>query len=108
MKKIFFSIIAITLLFACGSSSQEQSSNGSTNAEAFDVVKTYNRKCGICHGRDGKLMASSSPDLSISKMTKDEVIAIITNGKNNMPPQRDVLTKEEIAAVADYAMTLRK
>jgi mono/diheme cytochrome c family protein len=53
-------------------------------------------------------MASGSPDLTISKMTKDEVIAIITNGKNNMPPQRDVLTKEEIAAVADYAMTLRK
>jgi mono/diheme cytochrome c family protein len=108
MKKIFFSIISITLLFACGSSSQEQGSNGSNNAGAFDVEKTYNRKCGICHGRDGKLMASGSPDLTISKMSKEDVFAIITYGKNNMPPQRDVLTKEEIAAVADYAMTLRK
>jgi cytochrome c551 len=108
MKKIFFSIILVVSLFACGSSGQEQKSGDTSSAEAFDVVKTYNRKCGICHGRDGKLMASGSPDLTISKMAKDEVIAIITNGKNNMPPQRDVLTKEEIAAVADYAMTLRK
>lgn len=98
----------MTLLFACGSSSNEQGSHGPASAEQFDVEKTYNRKCGICHGRDGKLMASGSPDLTISKLSKEEVVAIITNGKNNMPPQRDILSKEEIAAVADYAMKLRK
>ncbi len=108
MKKIVFSIIVVTFLFACGSSGKEQGSNGTAGAEQFDVEKTYNRKCGICHGRDGKLMASGSPDLTISKLSKEEVVAIITNGKNNMPPQRDILSKEEIAAVADYAMKLRK
>ncbi|MFN6379344.1 MAG: c-type cytochrome [Flavobacteriales bacterium] len=108
MKKIFLSIIAIVLLFACGSSNKEQGSSSTSSAETFDVEKTYNRKCGICHGRDGKLMASGSPDLTISKLSKEEVVAIITNGKNNMPPQRDILSKEEIDAVADYAMKLRK
>ena len=62
----------------------------------------YIRKCSLCHGEDGKLMASKSPDLSVSTMTLAERVALITYGKGTMPAQKGILNKAEITAVARY------
>jgi mono/diheme cytochrome c family protein len=35
------------------------------------------------------------------------MIAIITAGKGKMPPQKDVLSTQEIADLADYVINLR-
>ena len=62
----------------------------------------YIRKCSLCHGEDGTLMASKSPDLSVSSMTLAERVALITYGKGTMPAQKGILNKAEIIAVARY------
>ena len=62
----------------------------------------YIRKCSLCHGEDGQLMASKSPDLSVSTMTLAERVALITYGKGTMPAQKGILNKAEITAVARY------
>lgn len=62
----------------------------------------YIRKCSLCHGEDGTLMASKSPDLSVSTMTLAERVALITYGKGTMPAQKGILNKAEITAVARY------
>ena len=41
----------------------------------------YLRKCSLCHGADGKLKASKSPDLSLSTLSLEKRVALITYGK---------------------------
>ncbi len=59
-------------------------------------------KCALCHGTDGKLMIAQAPDLSKSRLSLNDRIALITYGKSTMPPQKDVLSTAEIRAVALY------
>lgn len=67
----------------------------------------YIRKCSLCHGDDGKLMASKAPDLSQSDMDLEKRAALITYGKGTMPGQKGVLSKAEIYAVAQYIERFR-
>ena len=41
-----------------------------------------------------------------SKLDLQERIALITNGKGSMMPYKDILSKDEIARVAEYTLTL--
>lgn len=68
----------------------------------------YQSKCVNCHGADGKLMLSGAKDLSVSQLTLDQKIALITNGKNAMKAYNNQLSVEQIAAVASYTETLKK
>lgn len=96
-------------LCSCESSSSEQNPSGlDKNQAAPDVSALYDMKCGICHGRDGKLMVGGASDLTQSSLSLDERIQLITNGKKTMPPQKDVLSKEQIAALAKYVEKFRK
>lgn len=97
------------LMVSCGSSNSEQSPAGlDKNKPAPDVEALYDMKCGICHGRDGKLMVGGASDLTTSLMSLTNRIQLITNGKSTMPPQKDVLSKEQIAALAKYVEKFRK
>jgi mono/diheme cytochrome c family protein len=68
----------------------------------------YETQCIQCHGADGKLMMSGAKDLSLSQLTLDQKISLITNGKNAMAAYKDILNTEQIAAVAAYTETLKK
>lgn len=98
---LFLIVTFVAICVGCGSSS----SNPETDADGFpevDAKKVYRAKCGICHGNDGKKMMSGAPDLSISKMSLEDRIALITNGKGVMPPQKNIMNTKEIIAVAKY------
>ena len=75
----------------------------STNAKAI-----FNDKCTLCHGEDGRKGTLSAADLSISTMSIDEKIQIITNGRGAMVGFQDQLSKEEIETVAMYLTMLKK
>jgi len=91
------------LLIGCGPSVESgvADDDGQLVSEA-EARALYIRKCSLCHGEDGKLMASKSPDLSVSTMTLAERVALITYGKGTMPAQKGILNKAEITAVARY------
>jgi mono/diheme cytochrome c family protein len=63
--------------------------------------------CAACHGQDGKLGLAGAKNLTTSTLTDEEVVNIITNGKNAMSPYKKVLNAEEIAAVAAYVKVFR-
>lgn len=63
--------------------------------------------CAACHGQDGKLGLAGAKNLTTSTLTDEEVVNIITNGKNAMSPYKKVLNVEEIAAVAAYVKVFR-
>lgn len=112
MKKLitFFSLMA--LLVACSSSSKEQSSDQTTAAaktvKKVDGSKIYKTYCVTCHGIYGDMGGSGAFDLSTSKLTLEERIQVITNGRNLMTPFKGLLSEEKIKAVAEYIETLRK
>lgn len=72
------------------------------------VKELFNTKCGICHGQDGKMNYAGAKDLTLTSMTKEEIITQIKFGKGSMPPQKGVLDDEQIAALADYTLSLPK
>jgi mono/diheme cytochrome c family protein len=67
----------------------------------------YTNLCQNCHGADGKLMLSGAKDLSISMLTKEEQILIITKGKNAMAAYESQLSEQQIEAVVTYIETLK-
>ncbi len=68
----------------------------------------FNANCAMCHGRKGDLGMSGAKNLVTSILERKEVIAMITNGKGAMMPYGTTLTKEQIEAVTDHVLTLRR
>lgn len=105
---------AVLLCIACGSA--EEQVNGSAAAAqtvhadkaayAPDGMAIFRQYCVVCHGADGKLALNGAKDLSASILTLEERINIITNGKKLMTPFNEILTPEEIKAVAEYTQKL--
>ncbi len=73
----------------------------------IDAAKLYKQHCVICHGIDGKLGINGAKDITESPMTMKERIDNITFGAGTMTPFKDILSKDEIKALAKYTLTLK-
>jgi mono/diheme cytochrome c family protein len=71
------------------------------------VKKLFSVKCALCHGTDGKQQYAGAKNLAESTLIREEIIQRIQEGKGTMPPQKDVLSEEQINALADFVLTLR-
>lgn len=111
--QVFVYIFSLALIgFACGSGTttdSEASSNqmASVSAPPADGAAIYRQYCVLCHGANGKLGLNGAGDLTKSKLSLKERITQITKGKNMMQPYEELLTKEEIKAVAKYTLSLK-
>ena len=80
---------------------------------AADIYKT---KCSACHGKNGagdsmlgknlKLRPLASDE--VQKRSDDELFAIISKGKNRMPPFDRKLSKDQIHDLVKYIRSLKK
>ncbi len=77
----------------------------------------YNARCAGCHGANGIAQTEKAKALKMdvgklalqnSRKSKDEMIAIIENGKGAMPGFKDILTRKQIVAIINYVTALRK
>jgi mono/diheme cytochrome c family protein len=93
-------VIFSSLLFGC-------SSVDSGNAEGNPGKEVYKTYCVACHGADGKLKLNEAPDLTLSKMTLEERLENIKKGGSMMPAFAEVLSEEQIQAVAEYLDELK-
>ena len=82
---------------------------GAKPAADDDAAQTYKSNCVVCHGADGTGSATGkalkAPDLhseAVQKLTVAEMVAQISDGKNNMPPFKNTLTPDQIKAVVGY------
>ncbi len=71
--------------------------------------QTYKSNCVVCHAADGTGSATGkalkAPDLhsdAVQKMTVAQMQAQVSDGKNNMPPFKNTLSKEQIEGVVTY------
>lgn len=77
----------------------------------------FNAHCAGCHGAHGNVQTEKAKalkmdlmkiNLKASRMNKTKTISIIENGKGKMPGYRSTLKKDQITAIADYVMLLRR
>jgi cytochrome c6 len=79
------------------------------SADDSAAEQSYKSNCVVCHGVDGTGTPTGktlkAPDLhsdAVQKMTNQQIEDQIANGKNNMPPFKSTLTKDQIAGLAAY------
>ncbi|MBK8699760.1 MAG: cytochrome c [Saprospiraceae bacterium] len=102
------SLALLAALLACGNGDNAAKMASAPSAPAVDGAKIFKVSCAICHGNDGKLGLNGSKDLSVSVLSLEDRIALITTGKGLMPAQGSILKSDEIKAVAEYTLTLKK
>jgi len=113
VNKLYF-LFLIICLAACESdadkiarrTAEAQKAGQITNAP--DGMAIFRQNCVICHGADGRLGLNGAKDLSSSLVPIEERIQIITKGKNLMTPFGSILSPDEITAVANYTLSLKK
>jgi len=96
-KKNFAVLILIFIFFA---------SKISYSDDVFEKGKEIflnDGNCASCHTlSDAKSIAVIGPNLDEIRPTLEVVLATVTNGVGVMPAYQDILSKEEIEAVAHY------
>ncbi|MGA3295587.1 MAG: cytochrome c [Candidatus Acidiferrales bacterium] len=83
---------------------------------ADDLGETaFKSNCVICHGADGSGTPTGkslkAPDLRsdpVQKLTDAQIETQILDGKNNMPPFKNTLSKDQVKALVAYVHTLGK
>lgn len=88
---------------------------GSARAQA-DAKDLYLNKCATCHGPDGTAKTAMGKKLKIKdvhemagKMTADEMIKIVTNGKGqDMDAYGKQFKPDQIKGLVDYYRSLAK
>lgn len=99
---------AVVSLSQCGGGEQDSPKPSAALPSEASIKRAYTMKCSLCHGSDGKLMASKAPDLSTSTLDFESRVALITYGKGTMPPQRGILDAATIRGIARYIETFRE
>ena len=78
------------------------------NVNDLDAKKLYKRQCTTCHGLKGNLKINGAKDLTKSTIDLENAVAQVYFGKGLMMPYKQMLSGNEIVAVAKYAETLRR
>ncbi len=98
MRKItILAVVIILIVWGCGSET-------SSNEGLSSGTKIYTLYCTQCHGNNGSLQLNGASNFLTSKLTLEERIDVITEGRKTMLPYKDQLTPAQIKAVATYTM----
>jgi cytochrome c551 len=78
---------------------------GSQGVKAADAQTLYKHNCMACHGND--LSGVVGPNLQKvgARLSSDQIVTQISNGKGAMPPFKGTLKAEEINALAQWLVS---
>jgi polyvinyl alcohol dehydrogenase (cytochrome) len=82
-----------------GAGSDDTSDADSAAPSGDDV---YGENCARCHGEDGQGGSGPSMEGVADRLTEDEHVEVVRNGRAGMPAWKDTLSDDEIAAVVEY------
>ena len=69
---------------------------------------SYAQKCSHCHGPNTVTAGTVAPDLRAFPDDHARFVTTVKQGKNNMPPWRDVLSDQEITEIWAFVSSRRK
>ena len=111
-------VIRTLTLAACTTGAACSRSVPAAEPIAVDAPALFAQACAKCHGADGRgglAMVANGPrpiDLTSSEWqrarTDQELATAIRTGRGAMPPFADVLTAQQIDALASYVRTLKR
>lgn len=113
-KHLLLLLVFATGFLACSSEGSKKMEDLSKNTTAqvvepkIDGSRIYKTYCVTCHGLYGDMGGVGAFDLTITTLTLEEKIEVITNGRNTMGAYEDLLTSEQIVAVAEFTETLEQ
>ncbi|PHI20183.1 hypothetical protein CEQ90_09545 [Lewinellaceae bacterium SD302] len=118
MKKLFVLLFIASVIVACGGESAGGESKANppskmaANTTDIDAKKIWKIRCMACHGLNGNQGLNGAANLQEVDISLEERVAIITNGKQGekgvMTAFGEILSPEEIEAVAKHSMTFNK
>lgn len=72
-------------------------------------MRLFEINCSNCHGMDGKLGNSGAKDLSQSTMSDAEIVTILEEGKNAMPPMGMLMeNSSDMDSIVVFVKSLRR
>lgn len=77
-------------------------SDSGDDGEAADGERIYQGRCATCHGSSGDGGSGPSMEGVADRLTVDQHVAVVTEGRDKMPAWSGTLSDEEIQAVVDY------
>ena len=103
MKKSLLTLVFGSAIFLAACGGDDSATTGET-AE-IDGKSVVQQSCATCHG--GQLQGGSAPALNQlgAKYSEEEILDIILNGKDRMPP--GIVKGEKAEAAAEYLATLK-
>ncbi|WP_338551311.1 c-type cytochrome [Paenibacillus sp. KS-LC4] len=113
LKYCFVIIVLLNalLLSACGNSGTAATTNDNrtedSSIQSSDPEMIYKKKCMSCHGTD--LQGRRGPSLQNigSRLTEEEIIDMVANGKNGMPKFKKNISAEDIQSVSKWLSGLK-
>ena len=112
MRFLAFIAVLAFAVFACGGETPKENTTKKAakkkKKKKVDGEKVYKQYCVTCHGVYGDMGASGAANLTESKLTIDEKINVVTNGRNTMTPFKGLLSEAKIKAVVEYTEKLKK
>lgn len=108
--RLAYLLFLLPIIYSCNSKNASEKVTDSNGVNAKNSGKEiYSNYCISCHGADGKLGVSGAKDLSQSKLSDEMRLEVIKEGKNAMPPMKELIqSKEDILAVSEYIKSLKK
>ena len=70
-----------------------------------EVAGLYADHCASCHGPSGQGLSGPGFAGISTRLTEDELVDVVRNGRNAMPRFAGVLLDAEIEAIVDYSRT---
>lgn len=104
LRRPAFLLTLALLMSGCGGDDAQGGRPPEAPRPGADI---YKDQCTLCHGKDGRLGINGAKDLTLSSLTRDEMIQVVTNGKGLMMPYQRVLDPKEIEAVVHHVRSLK-
>jgi quinohemoprotein ethanol dehydrogenase len=86
---------------AGGAPGTGQTTEGESGGDDLGAT-VYRQRCAACHGGSGEGGSGPSMVDVDDRLTRDEHVTVVREGKGKMPAWEDTLSDEEIEAVVDY------
>ncbi|MBZ5500718.1 MAG: cytochrome c [Acidobacteriia bacterium] len=113
--RLGFLAAALAAVVVLGLSGLAPSAAAGGAPDAAAGAKTFKTNCVMCHGEDGKgtptgqaLKVADLTSDAVQKLPVAELVKVVTNGKNNMPPFKATLNADQIQGVVAYVRQLGK
>lgn len=115
MKQLAILLLLATIVFACGGGEDAPSEKPMAKTEkkaekAINAKKIWKVRCIACHGVNGDMGTNGAANLQEAESSLEYRINMIKNGSESgvMTAFGEILSEEEIEAMAKYTMAFNK